>query len=86
LDHALTPPVQWHATLSSKDAQWLEAALKKNLPPDDPAQTDPEHEWTKLDFGRASASVIACQGTDPRGWTFGGCVRVPFFSPLFFCE
>lgn len=67
------PLLQWHATLSEDDEKWLQQALKANLPDGEPAKTDPNHEWTKRDFGIASASVINKHQTDPRKWTFGGC-------------
>ena len=70
--HAILSLLQWHATLSDDDAKWLEAALKANLPDDEPAKTDPNHEWTKRDFRVASASVIDKHRNDPRRWTFGG--------------
>jgi len=69
---------QWHATLSNDDEKWLKDALKANLPDGESAKTDPNHEWTKDDFGIASARVADRNRTDPRGWTFGGCVSFSF--------
>ena len=62
----------------------LQHALKRNLPPDHPAQNSPTYEWTSRDYGTASTNAIDKHGRDPRGWTFGGCASLPFLS-LFGC-
>ena len=70
--------LQWHASLSPGDDAWLNSALRKNLPREHPAQNNPDYEWTKLDYGIASASAIDRFGTDPRHWSFGKCASFSF--------
>ena len=70
---------RWHATLSDNDEQWLQSALRDNLPADHPSQDDLDYEWTRRDYGIASATVLDQQGTDPRRWTFAGSVPVSLF-------
>lgn len=81
--HTNLPLLQWHATLSPDDEEWLKTALKANLPDDEPAKTDPNHEWTIRDFGIASANVIDKHRNNPREWTFGGYASFSFSHVLF---
>ena len=77
--------LQWHATLSTNDDNWLNSTLRRNLPADHPAQNNPDYEWTKRDYGIASANAIDRHGTDPRGWSFGKCASCCLLLVFFGC-